>query len=285
MPEGEYAQPALPGFTDLSEIGAGRVGTVFRAREVGTDRPMAVKVFDVSGHPGDDGAAFARDVARLIPPDAEPYLVPVRRVFAAADGRPALAMDLCRSAASTLSDDASGVPVEQAVSIGARVAAALDAAHRAGLLHRHVTPHNVLITDRGEAVLGDLGEAILQATGRLDPELFDFVSAHAAPELLEGAAATPATDVYGLASTVYQLVAGHAAFPVYDGDSLASLSLRILRDPVPPLVAPGAPVQLSDLLLWGMEKDPGRRPPSSAMFALYLAQIQSTQGWPHVAPI
>ncbi|MGI8665245.1 MAG: hypothetical protein ACR2N4_04330, partial [Jatrophihabitans sp.] len=103
---------------------------------------------------------------------------------------------------------------------------------------------------------------------------------HVAPELLEGGRATPATDVYELASTLYQLLAGQSAFRAFAGESPASIILRILRDPVQPLTASGVPVRLSDLLLAAMAKAQQDRPPAAAEFADALAAIERSQGWP-----
>ncbi len=68
-------------------------------------------------------------------------------------------------------------------------------------------------------------------------------TAHTAPELLEGAAPTPASDVYGLASTLYELVAGRAAFREYAGESPATVIVRVLSNPVRPITTPGVPLE------------------------------------------
>jgi serine/threonine protein kinase len=91
--------------------------------------------------------------------------------------------------------------------------------------------------------------------------------------------------VYGLASTLYQLLAGQAPFAAYEGETPASVILRILRDPVTPLRAKAdVPIALSDLLSTALAKDPGRRPVSALALAEALQQIEALEGWPPTFP-
>ena len=98
-------------------------------------------------------------------------------------------------------------------------------------------PHNILVTQFGEPALGDFGVAALQASAQATAGVFGFTTLHAAPEMLEGHHLSPATDVYGLASTMYQLLTGSAPFATFDNEAPASVILRIIRDPVRPLRA------------------------------------------------
>jgi hypothetical protein len=156
----------------------------------------------------------------------------------------------------------------------------LETAHRSGILHRDVKPQNILVTEFGEPALADFGVARLQSSTQTTAGLFDFTTLHAAPELLEGGGTSAATDVYELASSLYQLIAGRAAFRAYDGESPASVILRILRDPVRPLSGIEVPVALSDLLVRGMSKQMDDRPHSAAEFAAELATIEIGSGRP-----
>jgi hypothetical protein len=168
-----------------------------------------------------------------------------------------------------------------------RVAGALETAHRAGFLHRDIKPANVLFTEFGEPALSDFGVAALQTAtqgfaGASGPKLV-----HAAPELLEANRLSAATDVYGLASTLYEALCGRAPFVAFEGEGAASVILRILRDPPPPLRVDGAPAALSALLERSLAKDPEQRPHSAHAFAQALHEIELSCGWPrspYVAP-
>ncbi len=178
-----------------------------------------------------------------------------------------------------------GVPVAEAVAIGIKIAGALETAHRGGILHRDVKPQNILVTDFGEPALADFGVAMLQSATQTTAGLFDFTTLHAAPELLEGGGTSAATDVYELASSLYQLIAGKSAFRAFEGESPASVILRILRDPVRPLSGTDVPLALSDLLIRAMSKQMDERPPTAAEFAAELADVEIAQRLaPHAVP-
>ncbi|HZC69638.1 MAG TPA: serine/threonine-protein kinase, partial [Jatrophihabitans sp.] len=268
------------GFADVAEIGIGSLATVYRAREVGTNRLVALKLLNVRDASPRAIESFERESLALGAVSSHPNIVTLFRSFRVSDGRPVLVLELCRGAVSDRTRDGHGLPVVEAVTIGIKIAGALETAHRAGILHRDVKPQNILITDFGEPALADFGVAMLQSSTQTTAGLFDFTTLHAAPELLEGGETSAATDVYELASTLYQLIAGRSAFRAYEGESPASVILRILRDPVQPLVNANVPTQLSDLLVHAMSKDKDSRPPTAAEFAAELAAVEAAQGWP-----
>ncbi|HKC27118.1 MAG TPA: protein kinase [Jatrophihabitans sp.] len=269
----------FPGFTGIAEIGVGSLATVFRAREVATDRQVALKLLNVRDASAEAIESFERESIALGALSSHPNIVTLYRSFRVADGRPVLVLELCRAAVSDRMRDGAGVPVAEAVAIGIKIAGALETAHRAQILHRDVKPQNILVTEYGEPALADFGVAMLQSATQTTAGLFDFTTLHAAPELLEGGETSPATDVYELASTLYQLIAGRSAFRAHDGESPASVILRILRDPVRPLVNAQVPAQLSDVLVRAMSKDKDDRPPTAAEFAAQLAAVEQAQGW------
>src|SRR5206468_3396871 len=180
---------------------------------------------------------------------------------------PVLVLELCRGAISDRMQDGTGLPVREVVSLGIKIAGALETAHRAEILHRDVKPQNILITEFGEPALADFGVAMLQSSTQTTAGLFDFTTLHAAPELLEGGETSAATDVYELASSLYQLIAGRSAFRAYDGASPASVILRILRAPVQPGVNAHVPTQPSALLAPAMSTAKHSRPPTAAELA------------------
>lgn len=270
----------FPGFTDVVEIGTGSIATVYRARESETNRRVALKLLNVRDVSPRALESFQRESVALGELSSHPNIVTLYRTFPTADGRPVLVLELCAGSVGDRLRGGLGMPVPEAVAVGIKVAGALETAHRAQILHRDVKPQNILVTEFGEPALADFGVAMLQSSTQTTAGLFDFTTLHAAPELLEGGETSAATDVYELASTLYQLIAGQSAFRAYDGESPASVILRILRDPVRPVLADGVPVQLSDLLIWAMSKEKDKRPPTAAEFAAELAHIEIAQGWP-----
>jgi serine/threonine protein kinase len=270
----------FPGFAEVAEIGVGSLATVFRAREPETGRRVALKLLNVRDASPRAIESFERESVALGALSSHPNIVTLFRTFRTPDGRPVLVLELCSGAVADRLHGGVGLPVRDAVTIGIKIAGALETAHRGGILHRDVKPQNILVTEFGEPALADFGVAMLQSSTQTTAGLFDFTTLHAAPELLEGGGTSAATDVYELASSLYQLIAGKSAFRAYDGESPASVILRILRDPVRPLMGAGVPMQLSDLLIRAMSKDKEHRPPTAAEFAAELADVEIAEGWP-----
>jgi hypothetical protein len=272
----------FPGYRDVTEIGFGSIANVYRAVEVATGRVVALKLLRVRDLSPRAVESFERESRALGALGAHPNIVTLYRTFLTEDGRPVLVLELCVGAVSDRLREGEAMPAPEAVSLGIKIAGALETAHRAGVLHRDVKPQNILITEFGEPALADFGVAMLQSSSETSAGLFDFTTLHAAPELLEGHATSAATDVYELASSLYQLLAGRSAFRAYEGESPASIILRIVRDPVPPL-GPNVPLALAGVLINAMSKDAASRPQSAAEFAEKLREIERAQGWNQTA--
>ncbi|MGI8677295.1 MAG: protein kinase domain-containing protein [Jatrophihabitans sp.] len=270
----------FPGFTGIVEIGRGSLATVYRAREIATNRNVALKLLNVRDASPRAVGSFERESIALGAVSSHPNIVTLYRSFRAGDGRPVLVLELCIGPIGDRIRTGQGLPVPEVVSIGIKVAGALETAHRAEILHRDVKPHNILMTEYGEPALTDFGVAMLHSPTHTSARLLDFTTLNAAPELLEGDETSAATDIYGLVSSLCQLIAGRSASRAYGSESPASVIPRILRDPVQPLVIAQAPTRLSDLLIRAMSKDKDNRPPTAAQFAAELAEIEIDEDWP-----
>jgi serine/threonine protein kinase len=271
----------LPGFSDITQIGAGDIATVYSARESETGRTVALKLLNVRQISPDALEALLRETSVLETLSAHPNIVTLYRTDVTPDGRPVLVMDLWRGSVADRSHWAGGREPGRAVSLAVKIAGALETAHRAGIVHGSITPPDLRMTHYGDVALADLGVARLRFPSGTAGAATSATSAtlHAAPEMVEGTTATTATDVYGLASTLYAMLAGHAAFRSFAGETAAAVFVRILRDPVPPLSVAGVPMALSDLLVEGMAKNPLKRPLSALEFADRLKSIEDTQSW------
>lgn len=277
------ASSLLPGYADLQEIGGGAFATVYKAVEVQTGRPVALKILKVDTIHAQLLETFNQEIQALAAVSDHPNIVTLYRPSSTIDGRPVLVLELCRESLGQQLRTKGPIDPAGVTLIGIKIAGALETAHRNGFLHRDMKPQNILITQFGEPALADFGVAALQASAQLTAGVFGFTTLHAAPEMLEGQHLSPATDIYGLASTMYQLLTGRAPFASYDNEAPASVILRILRDPVRPLRDEHIPLDLADLLEGALSKEPDRRPRSALDFAQLLQRIERAQGWPETS--
>jgi serine/threonine protein kinase len=264
-----------PRFSELRLVERLGAVSIYSARESGSGRAVGLKVVDETA-PVFAHEALEREAEYLALLGSHPNIVTLYHRTTLADGRAALVLqDAPGSAADAVR--AQRLSVRSSVAIAIKVAGALETVHRAGLVHCAVRPPNVLLNEFDEPLLTDFSAAVA-----LDEESVVSVhetTAHTAPELLVGDTPTPTTDVYGLASTLYELVSGRPAFRAYDQESPAAVSLRILAGSVRPVVAPEVPLDLSDLIVWGMHPDPAERPPGAAWLAEELSRIEHKSGW------
>ena len=141
------------------------------------------------------------------------------------------------------------------------VAAALEALHARGLVHRDLKCANVFLDGEGRARLGDFGLAALAGTVTTGGSPYN-----ASPQQLRGEPAQPLDDLYAYGALLYELIAGHPPFyPEITRD-------RVLQDPVPPLVPRGSvPVGVRELSLRLLAKRPEERPASATRVRAMLA--------------
>ena len=130
---------------------------------------------------------------------------------------------------------------------GVKLAGALESSHREGVLHRDVKPENVMLSAWGEPHLGDFGIARVKGAYETAAGKVTATLVHAAPELLGGQSPGPSSDLYALASTLYELLAGVPAFWVGEEDTIAPLLKRIALDPPPDLRPQGVPAAVADV--------------------------------------
>lgn len=269
--------PHIDGYDDLVVIGRGASSTVYRARQASHGRDVAIKVLTVDISDRKARRRFDRERSVNGRLSDHPNVVTVLESGLVEGRQPYLAMELFEH--GSLADRlARRGPFELGETLhhGIRVAGALESAHRLGVLHRDIKPHNILLSRFGEPALADFGIASLlenerAMTAALTPN-------HAAPELLEGEDPTAQSDVYSLGSTLYTLLAGTPPFAGPDGEGVLAQLLRITTSDMPPMPRTDVPPTLAELLRTALARSPGDRPASAADFGRALQGVQTNLG-------
>jgi serine/threonine-protein kinase len=242
-------------------IGGGGQAAVFHARHATLDRPAALKLV----HPqvwADPSfrVRFRRECEALLAL-RHPHIVPILDA-GEQDGRGYLCMALARGGSLAGRLEAGPLDPAEAVALLAPIADALDAAHAAGLVHRDVTPANILLDPDGPW-LADFGIARrLDATAMTGEGVLVGTAGFLAPEVIAGAAAGPASDRYALAAVAFEALAGR---PPFAAEGAPGLLYAHLNQPAPRAssVRPGLPPGVDAALRHGLAKDPRDRPPSA----------------------
>ncbi len=266
-------QEALAGRWSLeSELGRGGMATVYLARDVALDRPVAIKVL----HPAlasrlDQRERFLREArtgARL----SHPHIVPIYAVGEAA-GLVYFVMGFVDGESVATRIRRQGpLDAAEAEGILRETGWALGYAHAMGVLHRDITLDNILLErTTGRAVLVDFGIAA-EMSGDGDVALVG-TPAVIAPELLHGTAPSVRSDLYALGVTGWAMLAGR--YP-YVGDDAAAILLQHATAPVPSLdaAAPAVSRRLAAAIEGCLAKDPDARPESVEAFVASLARRQ-----------
>jgi serine/threonine protein kinase len=244
----------------LGRLGAGATGAVYRAHD--GERLVAVKVLGTSN----DSSVRMRflNEARAISSVSHANILAVHETGTEGDA-PYIVMEL---ASGTLRDvmRTRALDIATVRDIGVQIAAALAAAHAAGIIHRDVKPANILRVDSGWK-LGDFGIARLPDSTLTDTGQFLGSPSYAAPESLRAGQFTPASDVYALAATLYEAIAGA---PPHGEHDMPSVVRKLSEDAIPlRLRCPVAPA-IADTIMAGLAQDPAQRP-TAADFARRLA--------------
>ena len=255
----------------VRRIGAGAMGVVWQGHDERLDRLVAVKKLRL--RPGLPQAKAAEAVARCLREGRiaarlhHPNAITVFDVVDE-DDVPNLVMEFMpsRSMAAAIAEEGPLAPVD-AAAVGAHVATALAAAHDAGIVHRDVSPGNVLLGEDGAVKLTDFGISRAVDDGavtRTGP--FAGTPAYLAPEVAHGTAPTAASDVFSLGATLYAAVEGESPFG--PAPNVLALLHAVAGGEINPPQRSGP---LTDVLLTLLTPDPHARPTAAQAQELLAA--------------
>lgn len=248
------------------QVGHGGTATVWRGCDLRLQRPVAIKILDPARFA--DGATrqrFWRE-AQAVAALPHPHIVAVYDVALEADAA-YVVMELIDgpSVSAVLQDGP--LPRAQAVDVALQTCAALAAAHAAGMVHRDITPANLLLSTSGLVKVCDFGIAAWQEAAY--PSLVAGTRGYTAPEQAAGGPVDPRTDLFGLGCTLYAMLTG--APPPAGRGAVGELS-GVRED----LARLGVPAPLAGVVARLTAPDPGDRPSDADHAAELLAAARPT---------
>ncbi|WP_027499718.1 protein kinase domain-containing protein [Rhodococcus sp. UNC363MFTsu5.1] len=268
------------GFDNAREIGRGGFGVVYRCTQTSLDRTVAVKVL-TNDFSEENRERFLREQRAMGRLTGHPNIVNVLQVGVTDSGQPFIVMPYhSQGSLDTRIRQHGPLPVEEVLRLGVKLAGALEAAHGQGIVHRDVKPANILLTDYGEPALTDFGIAHISGGFETATGLVTGSPAFTAPEVLGGAASSPASDIYGLGATLFCALTGHAAFERHSGEQLVAQFIRITTESIPNLRDQGLSDDVATVIERAMSGRPEDRQPSAAALGEHLRKIQHDSGRP-----
>ena len=272
--------PKLPGFAFIRVLGSGGFADVFLYEQNMPRRLVAVKVLLAEVVNDELRQMFQAEANLMAQLSSHPSILTVYQASVAADGRPYLVMEYC---SSTLGQRYRAVqlPLAEVLSIGVRIASAVETAHRQGVLHRDIKPSNILTTAYGHPVLSDFGIAATLGEAETN-EAVGLSIPWSAPEVLhDDISGTVASEVWSLGATVYSLLAGRSPFEIPGGDNATiALMSRIEKAKPAPTGRVDVPLSLERILARSMSKRPQDRQASALEFIRDLQSVEEELGLP-----
>jgi hypothetical protein len=269
-PEAVVTLPCrFAGYELLEEIGRGGMGIVYRARQDGWDREVAVKMILrgplASGVDRQRFRVEAEATARL----EHPHIVPVYEVGESRVG-PYFSMKYIRGRTLSSLLASQPLPPRKAARILAAVARGIDYAHQHGILHRDLKPSNILVDQHGQPLVTDFGLAKRTCHRSVITQTGDILGtpAYMAPEQAAGdrGQVGSASDVYSLGAILYHMLTGRPPFQA--ASTVDTLLMVLEQDPVlPRMLNPQADRDLEMIALRCLQKPADLRYASAADLA------------------
>lgn len=248
-------------FTLRERIGGGGMGVVYAAIQHSLGREVALKLIRPDRETIDTSKRFLRE-ARLLSRLTHPNIVAVLDTGQTQDGLLFIAMELLKGRSlSALIKEGGPLPVDRTVEIGGQIAGAIEAAHRASIVHRDLKLGNVMLLDGSGDRIKVLDFGLARSTAGDLPTMTEAgrimgTPKAIAPETALGQRATPASDVYALGVILYEMLAG---VPPFDAEHVRGLLYKHIHENPPPLDQT-IPLPLRELISEMLQKQPEKRP-------------------------
>ena len=263
----------------LETIGAGGMGTVYRALRTGEnmEQVVAIKILHASATGAPAAYRFEQE-RRILARLDHPNIARLLDGGATPGGRPFLVMDYVHGVPLTQYAANANLTIAQRTDLFFAICAVVSYIHRNLVAHRDIKPGNILVTPEGTPKLLDFGIATLLDGSALRtlPGNAALTPEYASPEQVQGLPAGPASDIYSLGVVFYQMLTGH--LPYNPQPSPLGLANAITQAPpvAPRTHVPSIPVDLEHILLKTLRKEPARRYESVEQLSADLQRFQKS---------
>lgn len=269
-------QVLVKGYEIQGELGRGGMGVVYRARQLGLNRIVALKMILAGGHAGSEQLARFHAEAEAVGHLQHPNIVQVYDV-GEQDGLPYFSLEFIDGASLDKEIDGKPLPPMKAAQTIGTLAQAIQYAHSHGIVHRDLKPANVLLTSTGVLKITDFGLAkqLDNDSSQTRTGTVMGTPAYMAPEQGRGQKDVgPLADVYALGSMLFEMLTGRP--PFLSATPLDTLMRLLHEEPVPPSrLQPNVSRDLETVCLKCLQKDPQKRYASAGALADDLQRFQA----------
>jgi serine/threonine protein kinase/WD40 repeat protein len=274
------AWPIVPGYEVLGELGRGGMGVIYKARQTGLNRIVALKMILAGAHASPEAIGRFRREAEAVARLVHPHIVQIYDV-GAHDGEPFFSLEYVEGGNLAERLNGTPLPARRAAELTQTLAQAIEFAHQQGIVHRDLTPSNVLLTADGTPKISDFGLAKFLFGGDASPTRTGTVlgtPSYMAPEQAQAnkPAVGPATDVYALGAILYELLTGR---PPFNAETPLHTALQVVsQEPVPPSrLHAKVPHDLETICLTCLHKEPSKRYRTAQLLADDLGRFLQDQ--------
>lgn len=253
------ANGAIDGIQPFAELAQGATTVVYKGYQRALDRFVLLKVLRPEYSLDTELVQQFEAEARLLAKVQHPNVVALY-AYGQQEGRTYLAAEFVEGVSLCDLLQTGPLPWPLAVFVLYKATLGLAAAHEKGILHRDLKPSNLMVAQDGQVKLTDFGFASLATPG--EGEAVRGTPAYLAPEQVLGHPPSPATDLFALGATFFEMLTGA---PAFTGDTLPHLFDAIVHhDPRPQLAVPELPAAVQAVAARLLEKDPATRYPHTA---------------------